>query len=370
MSTKPKVSILCVTYNQEKYIGQTLDSFLMQKTDFPFEVIIHDDASTDKTIDIIRTYAKEHPAVFRPLLEKENQYSQGKDDFVKDMLVMAEGTYIAECEGDDFWTDPEKLQRQVDFLDKHPDYNVCFHPVRVFFENNEEPDSIYPDPDQRRKFTVSELLRGNFIQSNSVVYRRRKSYDDFALKIMPFDWYTHLYHAGDGKIGFINRTMSAYRRHAGGVWWTSYSDQDAVWKKYGMEHLHAYIELLKLLGDHPKDALYIRQCIRTALTKIQALDSSEGTRVFSKVMATYPETVETFIMEKLAELEEKENFLQIQQAETTDLRAQITHYQELIEQKDQLVQSLAHELHMIKSSRLWKARNKVARAMKRKVTNE
>lgn len=339
----------------------------MQKTDFPFEVIIHDDASTDKTIDIIRTYTKKHPGVFRPLFEKENQYSQGKDNFVKDMLIMAEGTYIAECEGDDFWTDPGKLQRQVDFLDEHPDYNVCFHPVRVFFENNEEPDSIYPDPDQKRSFTVGELLRGNFIQSNSVMYRRRKSYDDFALKIMPFDWYTHLYHARDGKIGFINKVMAAYRRHAGGVWWASYSDQDAVWKRYGYEHLHAYIELLPLYSERPKDAEYIQQCIWTALTKIKQIDASEGTHVFSKVMHDYPETVEAFIIEKLTALEEKESLLHMQQEEVAAVRAQVVRHEELLAQKDQLVQSLADELHMIKSSRIWKARNKIARVVKRKV---
>lgn len=124
----PLVSICCITYNHAQFIRKCLDGFLMQKTDFPIEILIHDDCSTDGTTEIVREYEAKYPDLIFPLYEEENQYQQGKAaeiDFYN--YRRARGKYIAYCEGDDYWTDPLKLQKQVDFMEANPEYSVCFH---------------------------------------------------------------------------------------------------------------------------------------------------------------------------------------------------------------------------------------------------
>jgi glycosyltransferase involved in cell wall biosynthesis len=123
----PVVSINCVTYNHAPYIRQCLDGFLMQKTDFPIEVLIHDDASTDGTTDIIREYEKKYPDIIKPIYQTENQYSKGVKISQTYQYPRTQGKYIALCEGDDYWTDPYKLQKQVDFLENNPEYTITGH---------------------------------------------------------------------------------------------------------------------------------------------------------------------------------------------------------------------------------------------------
>lgn len=123
-SSDIKVSICCATYNHEKYIAQALDSFLMQKTTFPFEVIVHDDASTDGTRAIIERYETKHPNIIKPIYQAENQYSKGVGIHITYLWPNAKGRYIAQCEGDDYWTDSYKLQKQIDFLESHSEYDL------------------------------------------------------------------------------------------------------------------------------------------------------------------------------------------------------------------------------------------------------
>ncbi len=125
----PLVSICCITYNHESYIRDAIEGFLMQKTTFPFEIIIHDDASTDDTAKIIQEYANQYPELFVTILQKENQWSKGIRPSPTYVWPRARGKYIALCEGDDYWTDPYKLQKQVDFMKENPDCSLCFHNV-------------------------------------------------------------------------------------------------------------------------------------------------------------------------------------------------------------------------------------------------
>ena len=112
-NTEPLVSINCITYNHEAYIRDALEGFLMQKTDFTFEILVHDDASTDQTANIIRKYEKKYPEIIKPIYQKENQYSQEVEISKQFQFPRARGKYIAICEGDDYWTNPYKLQKQV-----------------------------------------------------------------------------------------------------------------------------------------------------------------------------------------------------------------------------------------------------------------
>lgn len=127
IDTRPlMVSISCITYNHELYIRQCLEGFVMQQTNFRFEAVVHDDASTDGTAAIIREYAEKYPDIIKPIYETENQYSKHDGSLFRIMNEACKGKYIAYCEGDDYWIDPTKLQKQVDFLEAHPDYGMCW----------------------------------------------------------------------------------------------------------------------------------------------------------------------------------------------------------------------------------------------------
>ena len=137
------VSICCITYNHEKYIRDALESFLNQKTNFDFEILIHDDASTDKTSEIIQEYEKKYPNIIKPIYQIENQYSKGisiNDTF---NFSRAGGKYIALCEGDDYWLDSNKLQKQVDYMGKNHECTLCFHNAMVVSSNDKKLKSSF-----------------------------------------------------------------------------------------------------------------------------------------------------------------------------------------------------------------------------------
>lgn len=128
------VSICCITYNQASYIRKCLDGLIMQKTNFKYEIIIHDDCSTDGTTDIVKEYADKYPDLIVPIIQSVNQYQKGNKRILASYVFpIAKGKYYAICEGDDYWIDPLKIQKQVDFLDLHPDVGMCFTDFDVFF---------------------------------------------------------------------------------------------------------------------------------------------------------------------------------------------------------------------------------------------
>lgn len=243
--TKPLVSVVTITYNHEKYIQQSIDSILAQKRDnYRLEIIIADDASTDETQRYIEDYSKNHPGIIKPILRKKNV---GIQNNLVDALKKAKGKYVALCEGDDYWTNPDKLSQQVDLLEKNKNMTICFHPTNVFFDDRSYPDTKYPQG--RTNFTPERLMSENFIPTNSVMYRRL-NYDSLRNDLMPFDWYLHGYHLRDGEIGFINQKMSAYRRHRDGAWWTSHDDSTAFWNKFGPEMVGILQEFRNLYSNN------------------------------------------------------------------------------------------------------------------------
>lgn len=252
MVETPLVSIVCITYNHARFIRDALDGFVMQKTNFPFEILVHDDASTDGTADIVREYEEKYPHLFRCVYQTENQW--GKKSPWKDILFpMVRGKYVALNEGDDYWTDENKLQKQVDFMESHPDFSVCFHPVTVHWDDNSKPDSIFPSEKSRfykTELILDDLLKRNFIQTNSVLYRWRFHQDPLSLMpddILPGDWFLHLLHAQVGKIGFLNDVMSVYRRHRGGIW--TEAEQTSRWFiRYGIPCIRFWQNMQKRFG--------------------------------------------------------------------------------------------------------------------------
>lgn len=223
----PLVSIICISYNQDQYLAQTLDSFLMQKTNFSFEVIVHDDASVDNTRKILRGYVNKYPDIIKVIYAKSNRFSKKDYSFISELFKIAKGKYIAMCEGDDYWTDNNKLQLQVDYLEKYKSHAMCFHPISIKFENSKE-DNLYPKKKYWKMMTLEDIIKENFIPTNSVMYRKQ-DYSDLSTTTLPSDWYLHAYHANFGSIGFINRNMAVYRRNDNGVWWDSINNQKRFW---------------------------------------------------------------------------------------------------------------------------------------------
>ena len=220
MNDEIMVSIVCIAFNHELYIGDCLEGFVNQKTNFKFEVLIHDDASTDKTADIIREYESKYPDIFKPIYQKENQYSQGVKFGEKYIYPKLRGKYVAWCEGDDYWCDDNKLQKQVDFLERHPEYSACVHnSYRLDCRSNVK--SLYNPATTDYDIATEEIIEnwGKVYHTSSLVVKR-----DFLVLPDVFltksfrDYPRAIYTAVCGKIRYLKDVMSVYRFFAKGSW--------------------------------------------------------------------------------------------------------------------------------------------------------
>lgn len=224
MKKKPLLSIFVLTYNQQDYIRSCLDGILMQQCDFEYEFIIIDDVSTDNTPDIIKEYAAAHPSI-RAVFNKTNVYSKGLYYLISGMRDQnIRGKYFAICEGDDYWTDPLKLQKQVDFMEAYPECSICSHKTKVVFEDQSktgftmeikgvETPQVYSLEEYIQGkamgfWTVSQLYRTEVI-SDVPEWVYQAPFGDLPLKL----------HAGlQGKMGYIPEEMAVYRRGVPGAW--------------------------------------------------------------------------------------------------------------------------------------------------------
>ena len=229
-----QVSIICDAYNHEKYIRQCLDGFIMQKG-VTFEVIIHDDASTDKTAEIIREYKNRFPNYFKPILQNENQYSRHIDFTKKYMVPLITGKYVAICEGDDFWTDPYKLKKQFDTLENHPDCIMCAHKVNVIKEDgkdigytcprNDIPTSILPVGYICENYDNAKYIHTNSCFFKAEIYKDFRTNPPIFRQVAPVgDVPMLLYFTSLGKIYYYNEIMSNYRFMSIGSW--TYKNQN------------------------------------------------------------------------------------------------------------------------------------------------
>ena len=213
---QPKVSVAMLAYNHERFIMQAIESVLMQETDFPIELVIGEDCSTDATREIVKKFAAHYPNVIRTILHERNVGMHRNSEAVG---KACRGHYIACLEGDDYWTCPHKLQKQVNFLDQHPDYSLCGHRVMHIFDKCPECSPHF-SPVQEESGTIEDILRWNYLPSCSVVYRAGLLAELPAwLQQLPHgDWPLWVLLAERGRIGFFNEIMAHYRVHEGGVW--------------------------------------------------------------------------------------------------------------------------------------------------------
>lgn len=220
------VSIECCVYNHEPFLRQCLDGFVMQRTNFPFEAIVHDDASTDGSAAIILEYAEKYPDIIKPIIETENQYSKKDNSLRKILNAHLRGKYIACCEGDDYWTDSLKLQKQVDYMENHPECTLCFHNAIVHWYDGSRPDKIYSDSIEERDYTAVELLTLRIPPTASYVYRSSLCEEYQAMMNRPRlavgDRPLKILCAQKGKTHALPDNMSVYGKHEGG--WTHFED--------------------------------------------------------------------------------------------------------------------------------------------------
>ena len=211
-----KVSVLMITYNQEHYIAQALDSILTQHVNFDYEIVIGEDCSTDRTRSIVLDYQQRYPYRIRVLLPETNL---GMMRNFMATYTACTGEYVAILEGDDFWTSPHKLQKQVDFLDNKPDFAICFHNSLILSEIDSRSGDQLCRPEQKEVATLEDLLHENFIPTLTVMFRNRLfgRFPDWFAELKYGDWPLHLLNAQFGKIGYLNESMAMYRVHGGGA---------------------------------------------------------------------------------------------------------------------------------------------------------
>ncbi|MFC0517940.1 glycosyltransferase family 2 protein [Mucilaginibacter angelicae] len=216
------VSVCCTTYNHKEFIGQAIESFLMQETSFRYEIVIGDDCSTDGTTEILRSYKEKYPDKIKLILPEKNR---GAHLNTINTLNACEGKYIALCDGDDYWTNPQKLQKQVDFLENNPEYIICCHYTRVIdIHNNTLNMEANPVP---LEYTYHDLLVGRQVETKTatLVYHNIPEVHELFQK----SWYPNCYAADKffklfatfntgRKIYVMPEVMSCYRNHAGGIW--------------------------------------------------------------------------------------------------------------------------------------------------------
>lgn len=237
----PLISICCITYNHIQFIEDTLGGFLMQITNFEFEIIINDDASTDGTIEVLERYQKSYPEKLKLVIQKENQYSLGvRGIAVRHAFPISSGKYIALCEGDDYWTDPYKLQKQVDFLEANPDFGICFHNVAQLNTFNEEKNNIIPGVKKDTVYTMEDYILSNRTATCSLAFKKellgeipswfyKVPFGDLALILL-------VMYNSNKKGMVLKDTMGVYRIHENGIHGSYHKSNKSLIKAY-KQHL-------------------------------------------------------------------------------------------------------------------------------------
>jgi glycosyltransferase involved in cell wall biosynthesis len=258
----PLISICCTTYNHDNYIKQCLEGFLMQRTNFPYEILVHEDASTDNTAEIVKEYEFKYPILFRCIYQSVNQFAK-QNTLFNILLPMARGKYIALCEGDDFWTDPNKLQKQVDFLETHPDYSMVCHNVTV--SGDVQQASFVSN--LKEFYTAEDLASGGIsIPTLSVVFRNYNLTYSASLSKTPIgDFPLFVTLSQYGKIKYLPEVMGARRVHEGGLWSSADKNKKLSYMlttiyfmigNYNEETNNALIQYhLKLIADSIKEGV-------------------------------------------------------------------------------------------------------------------
>lgn len=274
------VSIICITYNHEAYIREAIESFLMQKTNFAFEIVIHDDCSTDGTGDIVREYAEKYPNLIKAIIQKENQYSQNIPFMAKYMYPISKGKYFAICEGDDYWIDPYKLQKQVDAMEKHPEVDACTHKQVQYHAITHEKLAVKSHGDKARILPLRDVIigEGGYVGTNTMLYRRDVLVSPLPFcKFMSYDYTWQIQGALKGGILYLPECMSAYNDSVPGSFCTRMKGNYEAERRYILKKL----KMLDMLDEdthyvyhsfiNARRILYTVSCNNTVISNVQNL---------------------------------------------------------------------------------------------------
>ncbi len=268
------VTVFCLAYNHEKYIRATFEGFIKQKTSFDFKVIVHDDASTDDTPNIIREYIEKYPDIFEAIFQEDNKYQKGID--IEDEYIFPKlgGKYVAVCEGDDYWTDPNKLQLQVNYMEKHPDCTLCVHNTEKMFEDGRSTGKSFNNSRRERDYSFEDIILSEpsaYFHFSSFMWR----YDTLKHKNKAFamdgigDYPMALYLASIGYIHYIPKIMSRYRLNSIGSWSAAMESDNS---KKVIQHKNI-IKGLKSIDEYTKHRYspVIRKAVSREKAKIMVL---------------------------------------------------------------------------------------------------
>jgi glycosyltransferase involved in cell wall biosynthesis len=263
-----KLSVAMVTYNQKRFISQAIESVLAQKVNFEYEIVVGEDCSTDGTRAIVTEFSRRYPSQIVPLLRERNL--GGPRNF-HGTLAACRGQYLALLEGDDYWTCTNKLQKQVDFLDEHPDHAICCHRARVLDEIDKGWTGVEPY-NPAGSYTIEDLLDSNWLITCSVVYRRSSigALPNWLVERELGDWPLHILVARSGKINLMDEVMAVYRVHSGSVW----SSRPPI------NQLRDITQMLSALDEHLgfQYTRMIRQTIARSYFKMACHARQDGSR--------------------------------------------------------------------------------------------
>lgn len=268
MNNDIAVSIICNAYNHEPYIRDAIEGFIMQKTDFAFEILIHDDASTDKTADIIREYEIKYPDLIKPIYQTENKYSKKISIGMNYQFPRVKGKYIAVCEGDDFWTDPMKLQKQFDLMEKHHELDICVHRAEKIDALTRKHMGYVAPSDKNIIFDVERVIDegGGFVATNSIFYRSELNAEipNFRKKY-PYDFALQTHGALRGGMMYLNDCMSVYRVNVKDSW-TSRNHVDIGKFVEFLKSMDTYLTLLDEETNYKYSEIIQKKMLRSKVS--------------------------------------------------------------------------------------------------------
>lgn len=299
MSEQPLVSISCITYNHAPFLRKCLDSFLSQATSFPIEVVIHDDASTDGTQEIILDYCNKYPDVFFPLLQKENQYSKGvRGMMAKFNFPRCRGKYIALCEGDDYWTDAGKLQKQVEVLEKNPEVVLTGHDALIINQNGELLSNSKLPPEKKRNCSALELQKSFYVLTQSMCFRNLpflKNMPPESFKSKMGDVFLISMLGQFGSFRYMPEIKpTAYRIHEKGIWGMKNEEERIIMMHSAFVQLSNYYARVK---DRRMELYHAGMVLENANKRLK-LNLNNARTIFQKFVAVYRYLINHFIFQK------------------------------------------------------------------------
>ena len=309
------VSVIIISYNHEKFIRDAIESAINQKTDFRYEILIHDDASTDGTIDIIKQYEKKYPNLIRAVIETENQFQKGRFNQVLFDLKRA-GKYFAYLEGDDYWTDEEKLQKQIDFLETHKEYSMCIHNAVQLNYMTGEKRLLNTFPEEGTYSQEEQVLAGlgtDFPATASYVMRTSylKDMPAFFRETSIGDYPYRQYYANCGKIYYFEKAMSVYRTAVPDSYMSNVRSDKRFYNKYTLQMIVFY-EKLDKYTEHKFTHILEKKIISDYLGFCASVGEKEGLEMaagyslnMDKIKKCYKCISETYLNNEIKELCER-----------------------------------------------------------------